>query len=218
MRPVKRQGYVIGELLVSDDAKDLAVIKDVIYAYELDVTITDGAILIGKLPGGCLRYLHKLFVPTDDIIIRIENILGFVVPKSYAQLFLLSDGATLFDNTLFLYGISAASTREVSIENARPVSLMDQVEIQRRANPDLDWIEVGSIAAATKNFSIQINRSGSAALNNLDGHARYYPTFLSMLSVLTQILHKNSGAQGLIDDSGESLQSEIESYICVSRQ
>jgi hypothetical protein len=143
----------------------------------------------------------------------VAKTLRFSVPISYAEFFLFSDGATLFDNTLFLYGVDSASARETTVENIKPISLLERVEIQRNIDPSLEWIEVGSLAAATKNFSIQINRLGSALLSDPDGGKREYPRFMPMLSALVLILNNSSNAHGLIDESGENLQVDVENYI-----
>jgi hypothetical protein len=188
---------------------DVAKVRDVLYSRRQDVLKTDHALLIGKLPGGTLRYLHKLFIPRSNVIIQVEDILGFPIPTSYAEFLLFSDGATLFDNTLFIYGTSEAETREISVQNMRPLGLREQNKETRNSS----WSEVGSLAGATKNYSIRLNRHGSISLVSPDGGSQNYSSFLTMLFVVIQIINNNCGPRGLIDDTAGALQSEIDSYI-----
>lgn len=200
------------------DDLDLSLIKEIVYTNGLEVSQVDEIIFIGKLNGGPLSYLHKIFFPANDPHKDLQNILGFPAPASYSKFFSFSDGATLFDNTLFLYGINGAVTREISVNNVRPISLAEQVELQRRISPDQDWVEVGTLAAATQSYSIRIQPSGSAALCSPNGDSRIYSRFLGLLLILIQILQNNSGPDGLIDPSAETLQSEIDSFLRPSRQ
>ena len=206
------------ESLSPDDAASLQIIEQAIYAPGLDVTYAKGSTLIGKLPGGPLRYLHKLFSPKENAAYELEKALGFPPPLSYEKFFSLSDGATLFDNTLFLYGIEGTVSREVSIDNVRPISLIEEVEIRRITNPDLEWIEVGGLSAATKSYSILLNQDGVTVLRSPDGAGRESRTFLAILLTLFKIMQNNSGPLGLIDGTAETLQAEIDSFIGQQRQ
>lgn len=200
-----------------DDANILEI-KQVIYAGNLDVRHAVGAVLIGKLPGGPLRYLHSLFPPFDGIVDEIQNILSFPVPESYAKFFSLSDGATLFDNTLFVYGARGATTRDISVDNIRPISLAEQVALCNEISPGRDWIEVGSLAAATKNYILEIDQTGITALRSPNGERQEYPTFLQMIVTLVRILQNHCGPQGLLDSTAETLQTEIDRFIRATRQ
>lgn len=199
--------------LVHDDMEYIQRLRQKIYDEASDVAHAGASILIGKLPGGPLRYLHKLFAPSEDAPYELGKILGFSPSDSYAAFFLMSNGATLFDNTLFLYGMGDAGTREVSVDNIKPVSLNEQVAISRMANPGLEWIEVGSIAAATENYSIQVNSHGLTALSSSSGQRREYTNFLAALLVFVEVVQSSCGLQGITDESAAELQIEIENLI-----
>lgn len=201
-----------------DDAGDLQRLRDAIYLPGLDIIHTDSSTLIGKLSGGPLQYLHKLFAPRPTAINDLEVILGFPPPRSYAAFFSFSDGATLFDNTLFLYGTHGIANRSTSVEDVRPISLREQVEIQRLATLKLDWIEVGSLAAATKSYSLNINSAGSVAVCGKEGARRECKSFLSMLLLITKLLNQHSDESGLYDPTAEMLQEEIDRFITTLRQ
>lgn len=200
-------------LPVPERNSNLANIEKILYSRHCEIYKSSNAILIGKLSGGPQRYLHKLFMPSVGIDLKVEEILGFPAPSSYTQFLLFSDGATLFDNTLFLYGTIGASTRDISIENIRPLGLIDQNQTYWSSGQDRSTVEIGSIAAATKNYSIKLTKSGKISLTSPDGSGRYYSSFLPMLLTLVQIVNDHCGPNGLIDDSAKTLEFEIDSYI-----
>jgi hypothetical protein len=204
--------------LVPDDASDLVKLREGLYLPAVDVTEAKGSILIAKLPGGPLKFLHKLFVPHAGAEKEVERIMGFPPPPSYAAFLTFSDGAILFDNTLFLYGVCGIKNHSVSIENIRPISLEEQVNFQRMTIPALDWIEIGSLAAATETYSLQINSLGCTSLCNKEGERRECGRFLSMLLLLVQILNQHSGRHGLYDPTAETLQQEMKRFIADLRQ
>jgi hypothetical protein len=203
---------------VPDDADCLAAIKQTVCDPSFEVLRAKDAILIQKLQGGPLQFLHKLFVSGEDIASIVEGILGFPIPLSYANFFSLSNGATLFDNSLFVFGIDGAESREISIDDIRPLSLKEHVDIQRQIDPGRQWVEVGSVAAATKTYAIQIKPDGVTAVCDPEGPRREYPAFLPLVTTLVQILAQHSGPQGLIDPTAEALQSEIDRFIAAARQ
>lgn len=201
-----------------DDATCLATIERIVFDPSFEVSRVDDTVLVQKLPGGPLSFLHKLFVSREDTVTSVEEVLGFRIPQSYANFFGLSNGAILFDNTFFLFGIGSAESREVSLNNIRPLSLSQQVDVQRQINPASRWTDIGNIAAATKTFIIRIDTLGITALADREGNRREYPTFLSLVAVLVEILAQHSGPQGLIDPTAEALQHELDNFIIAPRQ
>jgi hypothetical protein len=151
-----------------------------------------------------LAFLHKLFDPTpNDEVGRLHN---FELDSSYRAFHRYSNGVTLFDNTLFIYGIVDEISRTADINMVQPVSLGAKLSI-----PSLyhDAVEVGALAAATKSYSIFINSCGRTFVVDKDFRLDFV-TFCEAVLALVETCDGLCSDEGLLDPSGMELQNVVD--------
>lgn len=162
-------------------------------------------ILIRKLRGGQLRYLHKLFVPEKyDYIV---NAIGFAPPSGYKEFFEYSNGAILFDNTLFIYGIIDQFSRKVTIEKIVPISLTERAAISSNWP---EWAEVASLSGYSRTYTIDVAANGRSRLKYNHTVLSERVTFLHLLCELIDILENIISESGMDDVSARRLEVELE--------
>jgi hypothetical protein len=178
-----------------------------------EILTCNGHRFAGKLPGGPLHFLHKVYrgcSPKElGELIRLS---AMSLPDDYVRFMSWADGATLYDNTLALFGIRDDNSRSVALEDAAAISLPARLHLLRqmgRWDQTRRWQPIGSLACATETFDIEISPSGHCRVADGHGAAREFPDFSECLLSLIGLLSNLSNANGLMDDSGFQVQQEI---------
>jgi hypothetical protein len=176
------------------------------------VELENGTFIL-PLPGGPLRFLHKIYRGCSDAeIAELQGMSAIRLPDDYIEFMRWAGGVTLFDNTLNIYGLRDNRARSLALEDQGPLSLpMKLLLLQQmgRWNDAAEWQPVGSIAAATQTFSLELSAHGKARLRSEDEAVREFPTFTICLLSLVILFSNASDERGLIDDKCEQLQENL---------
>ncbi len=185
-----------------------------VYADECVERLANGTTLICPLGYGAQAYLHKLFSgATKSELEQINQALGFPSPKDYECFMLFSNGATLFDNTLFLFGTRPNWSRSLAVEDIAPLSLLENIGTFQRLHPGSVWSPVGSISAARVSYSIQLRSDGNTRVASDTDDARTFPTFFAFLEVILSLFNTLADCGGLRDETGERLEKEVDALL-----
>lgn len=124
-------------------------------------------------------FLHKVFGGLSKNRQReLHHLYGFAAPEDYNQLMSWCNGATLFDNALFIYGVCSDVTRGLRLEDQRPVSLDTKIEIARLTrSPDDVWRPFGAVTGYADLYSLEISQEGRTrvVLRAMEGRGRLVP-------------------------------------------
>lgn len=136
---------------------------------ESSLKMRGGNRFIKKLPDDrSLGYLHKLHGPLSNVEIeRICDGIGRRLPAQMESFLCWSNGASLFDNQIYLFGLAESVSRSLAPETQKPISIVDKNRIfsaarHRRWNDG--WIHVGSIVGWDANYEIELHESGACAV------------------------------------------------------
>src|SRR5688500_18409938 len=192
--------------MAEEGLKPLERIKAVLLEHaRTAVSLTNGT-FIRPLPGGPLRFLHRLFAGLSDAELKqLQHMSAMSLPPDYLEFMRWSGGADLFDNTLLLFGLRDNPSRSLALEEQGPLSLRWQLELLEqtgRWNEATSWQPTGSVVAATETYSIQICPQGTARIASKDGAAREFSSFSECVLTVALVLRELTGEEGLIDETG----------------
>lgn len=144
-------------LLACDDASSLK--------------LKGGNRFIRKLPNDrSLSYLHKLHTPLDDERLgKLFEALDRLVSAEFDNFLRWSNGASLFDNNLLLFGFVEKISRDLSTDTQQPISIVTEniaLRTENHARWDDGWLKVGSVVGENSNGSIELNASGACVLRS----------------------------------------------------
>lgn len=192
-----------------------ADILSILFKYKsCGVTVSKSdAVFICPIGKGSLSYLHKLYRGFDaEDLAWIRSVVGFRLPPDYVDFSALIGGATLFDNTMFLYGVRANLARSLHLDDQAPVSFDTVPSNVCSDDPLHEWASVGSISTYNKRFNIQISASGVASLQGID-QRKCFSNFASCLRELIILLDQFVDERGLSDDGAKALEHEITAFM-----
>ena len=114
------------------------------------LSLAGGNRFIRKLPDKrALGYLHKLHTPlSEEGLRKLSKVYDHRLPSEYENFLRWSNGASLFDNNVYLYGLVDTLDRSLSPDAQQPISI-EMANVGFRAdNQDrwsVGWMTIGSI-------------------------------------------------------------------------
>jgi hypothetical protein len=190
-------------LLACDDASSLR--------------LKGGNWFIRKLPGDrSLGYLHKLHTPlTHDHVNDLEVAIGRDFPTQFSDFLQWSNGASLFDNRVYLYGRADSISRGISPDKQMPISLGTANLVFSAANQSRwqeGWMLVGSVVGQEANYNIELHTDGMCAITS--DHGTYSAnTFQDCLTTIIDRIGACFSCDGIIDDSYAELHAAVASVL-----
>lgn len=182
---------------------------------ETSVVVAGGNRFIRKLPDGRpLAYLHKLHAPLDDGRLRtLAERLGPRLDPCFQSFLRWSNGASLFDNQIELFGLIEHFPRSLALEKQQPISIVHQNEEFRRLHGARwrdGWTQIGSVIGWDSNHSIELRLDGECALRSED---RVYSvsSFEACLSAIVDRVGACYSCDGLIDQSYAQVDGAVAS-------
>ena len=201
----------IPKWMIGEESKDaLRNISKILCKYaDCSKTIEcNGRTFINKIGIEDLSFLHKLFPRcTDEEIELLSKNYRVILPKEYAYFLMWSNGAILFDGTMFIKGIGCEVSRSFLIEDQNAVSLISDLELSRIG--DGGWITLGLVSAKSRTFEIRSNSNGITRFGQKDCSFMEFPTFFSCLELVITILDNLTDRDGLRDPSAQELENEM---------
>lgn len=178
------------------------------------ITLANGGRFIRKLPDDRpLGYLHKFYAPLSDIAL-----LGSMVsrlPDSYIAFLQWANGASLFDNTLSLYGYVRNIARSSAPEFAAPISLNHGNEIFAAVKHQRwmrGWTEIGAVMGWSSVYKIELNSDGRCAVTSENEECSSASLEQCMRKVIDR-LAACFDCRGLLDESGTELEAALSSLV-----
>jgi hypothetical protein len=188
------------------------------YDDNTSVVLSTGARFIRKLPDGRpLGYLHKLFAPllAPDLG-ELYVTLGRDLPSEFEAFLSWANGATLFDNLLFLYGAGGNFSRERELEDQSALSIIEANEFLDQDRWEAGWTRVGSVVGWNSKYLIELHREGECTVLGEGGGLKSYPSFNTCLQQIVTRLSLCFSCDGPIDQSYSELEAALGSLIYTS--
>ena len=195
-------------------------ITPILYRYKGrgSVTTPNGSEFICKIHGAPLRFLHKLYMGSEETAYEIADLWREPLPACYRQFLTRFNGATLFDNSFHIFGLPKDFNRRLSLED-RHAFPITHVMKERRVLAQADAANVLPVASitATELFDADLRPDGSVILKDEHGNARAFASFADFVGSLCVLLDNLSDENGLHDDSCEELQREMIGFIAAAQ-
>jgi hypothetical protein len=195
--------------------KLLSAIKSIIYKCEnFGInSVKNGSVFIAPIFGGNSAWLHYLYPPCDDIEIDIlSDAFGFTVSKELESILRFSNGASLFELTIIINGISGGRfTRSLADEDLAAPSAEEAISVFRVLNEEDwegGWRPVGE-ALAINRYYIQVHESGKARLRDSNHVGRSWASLTDMLNSILSSFDDNFNCSGVVDRSYKTLEEEL---------
>lgn len=175
--------------------------------------LENGNRFIRKLPDDrSLGYLHKLFTPLDDAGLEsLHQALEQPLPADFTSFLQWSNGACLFDNKIYLFGLIGSLSRDLSPEKQQPISIDDNNRIFAATNGARwaeGWRVIGSVVGWSSSYAIELHRDGRCAITS-EQIARSMPSFTQCLSTVIDRVDACFSCDGIIDRSHAELESAL---------
>lgn len=179
--------------------------------------LATGARFIRKLPDGReLGYLHKLYPPIGGTDLEaLQVAFGGRLPADYRAFLSWANGASLFDNGIYLLGFVENVTRSTEMGDQAAVSIAWQNELFSATNPERwegGWTRVGSAVGWDSRYDLQIHRDGACAFVGPRG-AHVAPSFDACLARLIGRVGTCYSCDGVIDPSYGEVEAALASLI-----
>jgi hypothetical protein len=139
---------------------------------------------------------------------------GIPLPEDYVSFMSRCNGATLFDNSLFIYGVVTELSRSLSLEDQQPVSLAAELESSRwRHDPPYPWRPFGSVTGYEKLFELEIDASGRARMQCDGSPVRTANSVRDLIGALAACLDGLTDHRGFIDQSRKGMDAELMRFV-----
>jgi len=162
---------------------------------------------------GPLAFFHCLYAPlVRSERERCEVTLGRSLPLELAQFMERSNGATLFDKTIWLFGYVERITRSLALEDQAPISLTDQNELFAASHPDRwrkGWMHFGSLVGWSTSLSLQAHSTGECAIVGDDGKHVNFTSIPAMLTRLMERIGPCFTCSGVRDQTYRELEATL---------
>jgi len=199
------------------DQADPLGINDIVFRHvdKGRVDCKNGSVFICPLPGGPLRFLHKLYGGGErNQPAYLEHLFGFALPEDYLAFMRVWNGATMFDNSFGFCGLVPQLHRGLTLEESQPISLETALRINGvmydRSHP---WRPFGSIAGYEKLFRLELDASGRARMQWEDGPARDANSVRDLVRPLAEFLANLTDENGFIDQTRRSMDAELSGFV-----
>ena len=141
---------------------------------EFSRSLPDGARFVRRLPQqGTLAFLDCLYAPASaDTQKHAATQLGRDLPAQVIKFLGWSNGATLFDNAVAIYGYVEHLSRSVELEARSAISLTGENEAFAAAQParwNAGWMRIDSLVGWSTRLSLQVHESGGCSVNAVNG-------------------------------------------------
>lgn len=128
----------------------------------------------------------------------------------------LSNGATLFDKAIYLFGYVERVTRSLALEDQAPISLTDKNKVFAACYPDRwreGWMHFGSLVGWSTTVSLQVHSEGECALVWNDGTDVNFTNFPAMLMRLIETLGPCFTCLGVRDQTYRELEATLDGLL-----
>ncbi|MEO7690063.1 MAG: SMI1/KNR4 family protein [Sphingomonas sp.] len=181
------------------------------------LNLTSGNRLIRKLPDDrSLGYLHKLYAPLDDTVLeRMSDAIGRRLPEEFQSFLKWSNGASLFDNQLYIFGSVARLSRNVDPEKSQPISIEDTnraFSMTQSGRWHEGWTHIGSVVGWDSRYGIELHDDGTCAVVSEAG-ALSVPSFGQCITAIIDRINPCFSCDGIIDGSYAEIEMALSSLI-----
>lgn len=182
------------------------------------LALPNGARFIRNLPHqGPLVFLHYLYPPlAREARARCELALGRELPKGVGGFLRETNGATLFDKAIYLFGFVERFTRSLAPEDQTAISLIEKNELFaacHQARWQSGWISVGSLVGWNTSLSLQAHSSGTCAVVCDDGREVEFESFARMVGHLVGRVSPCFTCSGVRDTSYRELEATLDGLL-----
>jgi hypothetical protein len=176
---------------------------------------TAGNRFIRKLPDNrSLGYLHKLYTPLDCAgCQQLRDALGRDLSPEFESFLRWSNGANLFDDQIYLFGLVGTFSRDTALENQQPISIVDRNSIHSAVTSARwhdGWIQIGSVVGWSSTYGIELHKGGACALTSEDG-VYATPSFERCVTVIIDRISACFSCDGVIDSSYAEIEAALRS-------
>ncbi len=179
------------------------------------LTLAGGNRFIRKLPDKrSLGYLHKLYTPlTDEGVRRLSDALGYCASAEFEDFLRWSNGASLFDNNIQIFGLVERLNRSLSPDDQQPISVETEnlnfrVENDNRWSDG--WLRIGSITGEYDNVSIEISADGACTLRSKSLECSF-ESFDRCMNAIVDRIGTCFTCNGIVDGSHGEFDSAVAS-------
>ena len=130
-----------------------------------------------------------------------------------------SDGATLFDATVAIYGFVEYPSRSLDLQDQTALSLSFENEIFAAVSPErwgAVWMRIGSLVGWSTRLVLEAHESGQCAISCENGPSKEHRDFLQMLETVVGRVGSCFTCSGVIDVSYRELEAALVSLIQVN--
>ena len=176
-----------------------------------------GHCFIRKLPDDrSLGYLHKLHPPiTAENLEKLQSALGARLPAEYLDFLSWSNGGSMFDNAIHLYGYVETFTRSIEPERQNPICIISENRGLSDAagfTREEGWTRIGSAVGWDSKFHLQLHVDGACAITGAPG-VHVASSFGACMSVLISRIGACFSCDGINDKSYAEIEAALGSLI-----
>lgn len=176
--------------------------------------LRNGHRFIRKLPDDrSLGYLHKLYPPLDAYgVQRMNGAIGRRLPEEFESFLMWSNGASLFDNQVYIFGFVESLTRGIEVEKQQPISIVDANRDFPADRRDDGWTRIGSVVGWDSRYEIDLHEKEECVLTSASGTL----SKMSFEHGIAAIIGRVSGCfscNGIIDRSYAELEAALLSLV-----
>ena len=170
-----------------------------------------------KLPDDrSLGYLHKLYAPLDHARLeRMSDAIGRQLPEEFQSFLQWSNGASLFDSHIHVFGSVERLARSIDPESQQPISIEDSNRVFSVANIDRwneGWTKIGSVVGWESSYGIELHRDGSCTVRSEVGDLTA-PSLSQCLATIIDRISPCFSCDGIIDRSYAEIETAFSSLI-----
>jgi hypothetical protein len=182
--------------------------------------LTNGSRFIRNLPErGPLAYLHYLYGTAGaGVEERIQQGLGRILPIEVRTFLRHTNGATMFDKSIYIYGFVETPSRSTRLQDQTAVSLLLENETFKRTSPDRwasGWTKVGALTGWDTVLSLEAHASGRCAILSRDKGAVEHSSFAEMLTRIVERVGVCFECAGALDSTYGELEAALASLLRV---
>ncbi|MEG3123916.1 SMI1/KNR4 family protein [Sphingomonas sp. GB1N7] len=179
--------------------------------------IDGGNRFIRKLPDDRpLGYLHKFHAPLDNSGLgRVREGFGRPLPMQFEDFLQWSNGASLFDNQIYIFGFVEDFSRSLEPEKQQPISIIDKNRIFSSLHSDCwrdGWMLIGSAVGWSSNYDLELHEDGACALV-LENSVRVVASFEQCITLIIDRISGCFSCDGILDGSYTEVEAALASLL-----
>jgi hypothetical protein len=172
----------------------------------------NGHEFIGNDQSGGAGYRHILFPPCpNSLLLNLEDEWEMIIPADYELFLKNSNGAVLYDNSIYLFGATVDLSRGEDWDDLAPISLFLEARNQRQLRPvewRAGWRRIGAVVAVEK-FSLLLNKFGNVKILSSSGSYHQWLGLNEMMDVLVSDISSLFSSNLMGDDLTNSIQDVL---------